>query len=190
MLHNPQCDRDCCCVMTLVTGIAYPLLVTGIAQLLFPRAANGSLIERDGKPVGSEADRPAVLRSEILLGPPVGDGAVRRQRAASSGSNLGPTNPRARRRGQAAHRRAARGRSRQHGAGAGRSRHGVGQRPRSAHLAGGGGVSGRPRRARARHRRDATCEKLVAGATEGRTFGVLGEPRVNVLELNLALDGK
>ena len=69
-------------VLSVLTGVIYPYLVTGIAQLAFPRAANGSLIEADGKAQGSTADRPAVRRSEVLLGPAVGDlaGALQRGR--------------------------------------------------------------------------------------------------------------
>ena len=75
-------------------GVVYPLVVTGIAQVVFPDQANGSLIVKDGKPVGLGAHRPAVRRSEVLLGPAVGHEPVRATTPAPRrGSNLGPTNP-------------------------------------------------------------------------------------------------
>ena len=69
-------------VLSVLTGVIYPYLVTGIAQLAFPRAANGSLIAVDGKTRRLGPDRPAVRRPEILLEPAVGDFAAALQRAA------------------------------------------------------------------------------------------------------------
>ena len=86
-------------VLTLITGVIYPLLVTGIAQVVFPHQANGSMITRRGWQAGRlGADRPAVRRPEVFLGPAVGHraGAVhrlqRRKLTGSSGSNYGPLN--------------------------------------------------------------------------------------------------
>ena len=157
-------------VLTLVTGVAYPLVMTGVAQVVFPHQANGSLIERDGKVVGSELigqqfDDPKYFWSRPSATSPAYNGA------ASTGSNFGPTNP--------AQLDAVRGRveapaqsaSRPNRPGAGRSGDGVRQRARSAHQPGGGRISGRSRRAGARHGRRNRARNWLPRHTEGRTFG-------------------
>ncbi len=109
---------------------------------------------------------------------------------ASSGSNQGPLNPAlldAVKGRIEALRAADPGNTR---AGAGRPRHRLGQRAGPAHQRGRGAVPGRARGQGARHAAEARCATLIERHTEGRWLGLLGEPRVNVLELNLALDGR
>ena len=174
-------------LLTLITGIAYPVAITAIAQWLFADAANGSLIERDGKPIGSSLigqpfANPAYFWSRPSATVPFADNA-----AASGASNLGPTNPAL---VDAVKQRIARLRAADPGntqpipvdlvtaSGSGLDPH---ISPAAAHY--------QARRvARARGRPLGEVEALVAAAIEGRHLGVLGEPRVNVLKLNLALD--
>lgn len=182
--------RPVCAVfvlLTLVTGIVYPLAVTGIGQLAFPRQATGSVLESDGRDAGSE-----------LMGQPFSDPAHFWSRpsatvpqpyngAASSGSNLGPTNSAL---ADAVKARVEALRA----ADAGNTApvpvdlvtaSGSGLDPHISPAAAEYQVA---RVARARGRSEAEIRQLVAAHTAGRSFGLLGEPRVNVLELNLALD--
>ena len=80
-------------LLTLLTGIAYPLLVTGISQVTMPDKANGSLIVKDGKPVGSSLIGQSFSDPKYFWGRPSATGPMPNNAAASSGSNLGPTNP-------------------------------------------------------------------------------------------------
>ena len=175
-------------LLTLVTGVAYPLIVTGIAQVVFPAQANGSLILRDGKPVGSGLigqpfDDPKYFWGRLSATAPFPYNA-----GASSGSNLGPINP-------ALH-AAAKGRI-----DALREADPGNQAPVPVDLVTASGSGLDPdispaaafyqvqRVARARHLYEERVRELVHTHIRHRQLGVLGEPRVNVLRLNLALDG-
>mgnify|MGYP006352316673 FL=1 len=80
-------------ILTILTGVAYPLAVTAIAQLLFPHQANGSLIYKDGKPIGSTLIGQPFDDPKYFWGRPSATAPFPYNAAASSGSNLGPTNP-------------------------------------------------------------------------------------------------
>lgn len=174
-------------VFTVITGVAYPLIVTGIAQVAFNDQANGSLIEKDGKVLGSR-----------LIGQPFSDPKYFWSRlsatspmpyngAASSGSNLGPTNP--------ALKEAVAGRVkalREAGADAQKAvpvdlvtASGSGLDP---HISPAAAEYQIPRVAKVRNLPEEKVRELVRSHIEGRQLGFLGEPRVNVLTLNLALD--
>jgi len=176
-------------VLTFVTGIAYPLVVTGIAQLLFPRAANGSVIERDGKPVGSALIGQPFSDPRYFWSRPSATAPFPYNSASSGGSNLGPTNPALT---DAVKQRID----------ALRAADPANTAPVPVDLvtASGSGLDPQispaaaeyqvARVARARGMSADAVRKRVAAATEGRQLGVLGEPRVDVLALNLALDGR
>jgi K+-transporting ATPase ATPase C chain len=174
-------------LMTLVTGVAYPLLVTGIAQAIFPSQAHGSLIVKEGKVIGSALigqpfDDPKYFWSRPSATSPFADNA-----GASSGSNLSPTNPDLV--------KAVQGR-----VDALRTADPGNTAPVPADLvtASGSGLDPHispaaalyqvPRVAKARKLTPGAVRALVERQTEGRFLGFLGEPRVNVLPLNLALD--
>ncbi len=153
----------------------------------FRRQAEGSLI-RDGAAIA--APRSSGSRSVA----PAISGAARRPPAPAYNAAAflriqpRPQQPGAGPGGGRSRRRTPCRRSDEHGTDARGPRHRLGQRPRSRSHAGGGGVPGRARRARPAGCPEAQVQQLVAAHTEGRTFGILGEPRVNVVLLNLALD--
>lgn len=174
--------------LTLLVGVAYPLAVTGLAQLAFPHRADGSLVERDGQVVGSRLVGQAFAGARYFHPRPsaAGEGY---DAMASAASNLGPTNPELVRQVRA--RRAAY--RRDNGLRPGQ------QVPVDAVTASGSGLDPHisvanarlqaTRVARARGLALDDVLALVASHTDGRSLGFLGEPGVNVLELNLALDG-
>lgn len=172
---------------TLLTGVAYPALVTGIAQVVFPHQANGSLVRQGAKPVGSELIGQAFTRPEYFWGRLSATSPGPYNAAASSGSNLGPSNP--------ALADAARARIdalRAAGAPADAkvpvdlvTASGSGLDPHISPAAAEFQVA---RVAAARKMSEDEVRTLVQQHTEERQFGILGERRVNVLALNLALD--
>ncbi len=175
-------------ILVVITSVAYPLAVTGIAQLFFKEKANGSLIQKGDKIVGSKLIGQNFSRPEYFHPRPSVAGKNGYDAGASAGSNLGPTNA--------------------------KLIEGIKnniqktlaenpdvktkQIPVDLVTASGSGLDPHispaaallqvPRVAKARQLEENTVKKLIAECTEGRQFGVLGEPKVNVLLLNLALD--
>lgn len=181
-------------LFTLLTGLAYPLAVTGIAQGLMPHRANGSLVVRDGRAIGSELIGQAFADPRYFHGRPSATTAADPNdaartvdapynAAASSGSNLGPT---AKALADAMRERAA--------------AYGPGPAPADLVTASGSGLDPHvspaaalaqaPRVAGARGLAIDRVRALVRRHVEGRALGILGEPRVNILALNLALDAE
>lgn len=182
--------------LTLITGLAYPLAITGLAGLLFPEQAGGSLIQRDGRIVGSEligqdftTDRYFHGRPSATTAPDPADASksvpAPYNASNSMGSNLGPTS------------KALIERVKEDAAKLGKdgapggipvdlvttSASGL-----DPHISPEAAYFQVPRIARARNMQQDRVRQFVEQHIEGRTWGVLGEPRVNVLALNLALD--
>ncbi|MEO8275735.1 MAG: potassium-transporting ATPase subunit KdpC [Thermoanaerobaculia bacterium] len=174
-------------VLTALTGLAYPLLVNLLAGAIFPRQAQGSLIELDGRIVGSRLIGQPFSGARYFWGRPSATGPVPYNAAASSGANVGPTNP------ALAERLAA-------AVAAMRTAHPAQKGPvpvdlvtmsasgLDPHISPAGALYQIERVATARGLDSAVVRNLVNRCIEPRELGVLGEPRVNVLALNLALD--
>jgi len=174
--------------LSAVTGIVYPLAVTGIAKAAFPAQAAGSLIEAGGKTVGSALIGQNFSDPKNFWGRPSATGPMANNAGASSGSNLGPLNP--------ALVDAVKGRI-----AALQAADPDNKRPVPVDLVTASGSGLDPhisvaaanyqasRVARARGVPLAQVQALIEQNTEGQLFGFLGEPRVNVLKLNLALSG-
>jgi len=182
--------------LTLITGVAYPFAMTGIAKVVFPAQAAGSLIERDGKVVGSSLIGQSFTDDKYFHGRPSATSApdpndptktidAPYNAANSAGSNLGPTS-------KALIERITGGVEKL------KQENPSGPVPTDLVTASGSGLDPHispaaalfqvPRVARARNMAEQRVRQLVQDHTEGRTLGFLGEPRVNVLLLNLALD--
>lgn len=171
-------------VTTLLLGVMYPLVVTGLAQALFPAKANGQLIVRNGTVVGSRIIGQAFSSSGYFHSRPSAAGTGY-DAAASAGSNLGPTNKKL-----IESVKAAVDAARQENPSAPvpvdlvtSSASGL-----DPHISPASAAFQVPRVARERGMSEVDVRRVVAAHTEGRQFGFLGEPVVNVLELNLALD--
>jgi len=171
--------------MTLLTGLAYPLAMTGLGKTLFPAQAGGSLIERDGATAGSSLIGQPFASEKYFHGRPSATAPCEYNARASSGSNLGPSNP------VLAETVAAR-------AALIRKETGGGSVPMDLATGSASGLDPHispeaaafqvERVARARGMSPGEVAALVAGNTEDRLWGFWGEPRVNVLGVNLALD--
>jgi potassium-transporting ATPase KdpC subunit len=174
-------------VLSVITGIFYPLIVTGVAKVAFPSQAGGSLLQEGDKVVGSSLIGQPFSDPKYFWSRPSATSPQPYNSAASSGSNQGPTNP--------ALSDAVKGRIEAlHSADPGTkaavpvdlvTASGSGLDP---HISPAAAEYQVVRIAHARGLPEATVRQLVAEYTEGRQLGVLGEPRVNVLLLNLALD--
>jgi len=171
---------------TLLLGVAYPLLITGVAQLAFPAQAGGSLIrDARGQVIGSRLIAQSFTRPQYLHPRPSAAGADGYDASASSGANLGPLNPKL---VETVGQRAA----------ALKSQSGAAPIPADAVTASASGLDPHvspanarmqaPRIAQARGVAPAEVRRIIDAHVEGPALGLLGQPRVNVLEVNLALD--
>jgi len=175
-------------LFTLITGVLYPLIVTGIAQVVFPWRADGSLIERDGQLIGSELIGQSFTDPKYFWGRPSATTPYPYNAAASSGSNLGPMNPMLE---EAIRTRIEALQSADPGNTAPipvdlvtASASGL-----DPHISVAAAFYQISRVARERGMSEDQVRALVEQQIEDPQFGILGETRVNVLQLNLAMDG-
>ena len=187
ILHQSRIAALMWLSLTIVTGMVYPALVTGIAQVAFPFQANGSLLHHHGRLTGSTLIGQPFSDPKYFWSRPSATSPFPYNAAGSSGSNLGPTNPE------------LRAQVKERVDTLRNSHPGQDQMiPVDLVTASGSGLDPHispaaawyqiPRVARARGLPEGTVARLVEQHVENRGFGILGEPRVNVLELNLALD--
>jgi K+-transporting ATPase ATPase C chain len=173
--------------LTILTGLIYPVVVTGICQVLFKNKADGSLIRRDGRVIGSKLIGQRFTKARYFQPRPSAAGNSGYDASASQGSNLGPTSRKLFDRVKTAAEQFRQ-----------ENPQFTGAIPADALTASGSGLdpeisvaNAEAQSARVAEARGTTVDRvreLVARTTEGRTLGFLGETRVNVLELNLALD--
>lgn len=174
-------------VLTIVTGGLYPAIVTAISQTLFSKEANGSLILKDGKPVGSELIGQAFSGPNYFWSRPSAIGPFPYNAATSSGSNQGPTNP-ALTDAVAARIKALRDADPGNTAPVPVDLVTASASGLDPHISPAAAEYQANRVAHVRKLTPGRVRELVAQHTEDRQFGILGEPRINVLKLNLALD--
>jgi K+-transporting ATPase ATPase C chain len=172
---------------TVLTGIAYPLAVTAIAQIVFPSQANGSLLGSDAQPLGSELVGQAFTRPEYFWGRPSATSPAAYNGGASSGSNQGPTNP-ALIDAVQARIKALRDADPSHSEAVPVDLVTASASGLDPHISPAAAAYQISRVALARHMPVDSVRELVDRYTEARQWAVFGEPRVNVLKLNLALD--
>ncbi len=169
-------------VLSVITGVLYPGIVTGIALIVFPMQANGSLIEREGKIVGSELIGQQVSDPKYFWGRQSATSPMPYNAGASSGANLAPTNPALI---EAVQERIAALQGDANIPVDLVTRSGSGLDP---HISPAAAFYQAPRVAKTRGLTEEQVKALISDAIEPRQFAVLGEPRLNVLKLNLALD--
>jgi K+-transporting ATPase ATPase C chain len=176
-------------VTVAILGILYPLAITGIGRLAFPHQAGGSMIVQNGKPIGSEIIGQLFTKPQYFAGRPSAAGKNGYDPTSTGGTNLAPTSKKlidATKATIAALKKA--------------NPDATTEAPMDLVTSSGSGIDPdispegayyqAPRVAKARHLPLADVRSLIAANITGRTFGILGEPRVNVLALNRALDGK